>query len=181
MAGQNARGNRGSEGVDYRTFAEIQPIWVPLLSSLFPHARYRVSPLEYDQFCPRPSRRCSQSSVYARPDVGAHGYGGNAEYMVAKESQTALKPRSLDQGHAAAIPVAAVTPWRALFDTAGLENNPTVLTHGPAAGGGQLCRPTREMKGGAHIVGTASSRNHAFRRETGVDQAIDYQKTRLEG
>jgi hypothetical protein len=51
MAGQNVRGNRGSEGVDYSTFAEIKPIGVPLVSSLRRHARNRVSQLEYGQFC----------------------------------------------------------------------------------------------------------------------------------
>ena len=33
---------------------------------------------------------------------------------------------------------------------------------------------------GAYVIGTASSRNHAFLRELGADQAVDYQQTRFE-
>lgn len=33
---------------------------------------------------------------------------------------------------------------------------------------------------GAHVVGTASGRNQAFLRELGVDDPIDYEKTRFE-
>ena len=62
--------------------------------------------------------------VYARPDVTAHGYGAYAEYVVAKERETALKPKSIDHVHATTIPVGAVTAWRALFDTAGLKEGP---------------------------------------------------------
>jgi NADPH:quinone reductase-like Zn-dependent oxidoreductase len=33
---------------------------------------------------------------------------------------------------------------------------------------------------GAHVIGTASTRNQAFLRELGVDEPIDYEKTRFE-
>jgi NADPH:quinone reductase-like Zn-dependent oxidoreductase len=33
---------------------------------------------------------------------------------------------------------------------------------------------------GAHVIGTASSRNQEFLRELGADEPIDYQKTRFE-
>jgi len=33
--------------------------------------------------------------VYARPDVTAHGYGAYAEYVVVKETETALKQNRL--------------------------------------------------------------------------------------
>jgi NADPH:quinone reductase-like Zn-dependent oxidoreductase len=42
---------------------------------------------------------------------------------VVNEKETALKLKSVDHLHAAAIPVGAVTAWRALFDTAGLEKD----------------------------------------------------------
>ena len=61
--------------------------------------------------------------VYARPDVTAHGYGAYAEYVVAKETETALKPQSINHVHAATIPVGAVTAWRALFDAAALKES----------------------------------------------------------
>src|SRR5439155_12081651 len=117
--------------------------------------------------------------VYARPDVSAHGYGAYAQYVVAKEAETALKPKSIDHVHAATIPVGAVTAWRALFDTAGLKKDQKVLIHGAAGGVGGFAVQLAKWKG-AHVIGTASPRNQAFLRQLGVDEPIDYEKTRFE-
>jgi len=116
--------------------------------------------------------------VYARPDVTQHG-GAYAEYAVVKETQTALKPKSVDYVHAATVPVAAVTAWRALFDTAGLKKGQKVLIHGAAGGVGSFAVQLAKWKG-AHVIGTASAKNQSFLRELGVDEAIDYAKTRFE-
>jgi NADPH:quinone reductase-like Zn-dependent oxidoreductase len=117
--------------------------------------------------------------VYARPDVTAHGYGAYAEYVVAKETETALKPKSIDHVHATTIPVGAVTAWRALFDTAGLKEGQRVLIHGAAGGVGSFAVQLAKWKG-AHVIGTASTRNQAFLRDLGVDEPIDYEKARFE-
>jgi NADPH:quinone reductase-like Zn-dependent oxidoreductase len=114
--------------------------------------------------------------VYARPDVAAHGYGAYAEYVVAKETETALKPKSIDHVHATTIPV---TAWRALFDAAGLKEGQRVLIHGAAGGVGSFAVQLAKWKG-AHVIGTASTRNQTFLRELGVDEPIDYEKTRFE-
>jgi NADPH:quinone reductase-like Zn-dependent oxidoreductase len=102
--------------------------------------------------------------VYARPNIAHDGYGGYAEYVVAKETETALKPKSIDHVHAATIPVAAVTAWRALFDTAGLQQGQKVLIHGAAGGVGSFAVQLAKWKG-AHVTGTASAKNHAFLRD----------------
>ena len=117
--------------------------------------------------------------VYARPDVSAHGYGAYAQYVVAKEAETALKPKSIDHVHAATIPVGAVTAWRALFDAGGLKKDQKVLIHGAAGGVGSFAVQLAKWKG-AHVIGTASARNQAFLRQLGVDEPIDYEKTRFE-
>src|SRR5438067_13066074 len=117
--------------------------------------------------------------VYARPDVTAHGYGAYAEYVVAKETETALKPKSIDHVHATTIPVGAVTAWRALFDTAGLKEGQKVLIHGAAGGVGSFAVQLAKWKG-AHVIGTASIRNQAFLRTLGADETIDYQNRRFE-
>ena len=117
--------------------------------------------------------------VYARPDVTAHGFGAYAEYVVAKEAETALKPKSIDHVHAATIPVGGVTAWRALFDAAGLKEGQKVLIHGAAGGVGSFAVQLAKWKG-ASVIGTASTRNQAFLRQLGVDQPIDYEKTRFE-
>jgi NADPH:quinone reductase-like Zn-dependent oxidoreductase len=117
--------------------------------------------------------------VYARPDVTAHGYGAYAEYVVAKETETALKPKSVDHVHATTIPVGAVTAWRALFDTARLKEGQKVLIHGAAGGVGSFAVQLAKWKG-AHVIGTASTRNQVFLRDLGVDEPIDYEKTPFE-
>jgi len=52
------------------------------------------------------------------------GSSGYAELAIAKESELALKPASLDHIHAAAVPVvAASTTWQALFSVAVVIHN----------------------------------------------------------
>jgi NADPH:quinone reductase-like Zn-dependent oxidoreductase len=117
--------------------------------------------------------------VYARPNIMHDGYGGYAEYAVAKETETALKPKSIDHVQAATIPVAAVTAWRALFDTAGLEKGQRVLIHGAAGGVGSFAVQLAKWKG-AHVIGTASAKNQTFLRELGADEPIDYENSRFD-
>ena len=91
----------------------------------------------------------------------------------------APKPKSIDHVHAAAIPVVALTAWQALFDTAALSKSQRILIHGAAGGVGSFAVQLAKWKG-AHVIGTASGRNQAFLRELGVDEPIDYEKTRFE-
>jgi NADPH:quinone reductase-like Zn-dependent oxidoreductase len=108
--------------------------------------------------------------------VGNFGY---AEFVVAKESELALKPSSIDHAHAAAIPVAASTAWQALFNGAGLASGQKVLVHGAAGGVGGFAVQFAKTKG-AHVVATASGRNQSLLRELGVDEAIDYEKNKFD-
>lgn len=117
--------------------------------------------------------------VYAVTDSGRVGKGTYAEYVVIKEAEAALKPKSTDHIHAASIPVVALTAWQALFDQAGLSKGEKVLIHGAAGGVGSIAVQLAKWKG-AHVIGTASGRNQALLRELGVDQPIDYEKTRFE-
>ena len=80
--------------------------------------------------------------VYA---LGLEG-GGYAEYAVAKETIVAEKPRTLDHVHAAAVPVAGLTAWQALFEVAQLRAGQKVLIHARGWWRWQLCRPVRESK-----------------------------------
>ncbi|HXX28393.1 MAG TPA: NADP-dependent oxidoreductase [Terriglobales bacterium] len=115
--------------------------------------------------------------VYARPDLARNG--AYAEYAVVKETETALKPSSIDHVHAAAIPIVASTAWQALFDRGALGKGQRVLIHGAAGGVGSFAVQLAKWKG-AHVIGTASTRNQAFLRELGVDEPIDYEKTRFD-
>ena len=112
-------------------------------------------------------------------EVYALSSGGYAEYVVAKESAVAKKPRTLDHVQAAAVPAVGLTALQALFEVAQLSAGQKVLIHAAAGGVGnfavQLAKPR-----GAYVIGTASSKNHPLLKDLGVDQAVDYRQTRFE-
>src|SRR4029077_21277785 len=72
--------------------------------------------------------------VYSVPDASRDG--AYAEYIVVRESELALKPKSLHHIRAAAVPLAALTAWQALFDTAQLQPGRRGLIHAGSGGGG---------------------------------------------
>lgn len=104
--------------------------------------------------------------------------GAYAEYAVAKEAEVAHKPRSIDHTRAAVIPLAALTAWQALFDKARLAAGQRVLIHGAAGGVGSFAVQLAKWSG-ATVIATASARNQALLRQLGVDEPIDYEKTRF--
>jgi NADPH:quinone reductase-like Zn-dependent oxidoreductase len=123
------------------------------------------------------TRLKQRDEVYSRPDLSRDG--AYAEYIVVKESEVALKPKSIDHIQAAAIPLAALTAWQSLFDAAQLKSGQSVLIHAAAGGVGSFAVQLAKWKG-AHVIGTASKRNHDFLRKLGADETIDYTATRFE-
>ncbi len=107
------------------------------------------------------------------------GGGGYAEYVAAPASDLVAKPDTLDDAQAAGLPLAALTAWQALFDTAGLQADQTVLIHAAAGGVGHIAVQLAKWKG-AHVIGTASARNREFLNELGADSIIDYSESRFE-
>jgi NADPH:quinone reductase-like Zn-dependent oxidoreductase len=115
--------------------------------------------------------------VYAYSDLARDG--AYAQFLVARQSEVALKPKSLSYLQAAALPVSGLTAWQSLFDAAGLEAGDRVLIHGAAGGVGSLAVQLAKWKG-ARVIATASRHNHSFLRELGAEETIDYQATRFE-
>jgi NADPH:quinone reductase-like Zn-dependent oxidoreductase len=113
--------------------------------------------------------------VYGMPGFG----GGYAEYVVAATDKLGRKPASLDHVHAAALPVAALTAWDALFEVGGLVAGQTVFIHAAAGGVGHIAVQLAKWCN-AHVIGTASAGNEAFLRELGVDTFIDYRTAAFE-
>ena len=105
--------------------------------------------------------------------------GGWAEYAVADESEAAIKPESLTFVEAAAVPLAALTAWQALIDTAKLAVGQTVLIHGGSGGVGSFAIQIAKARG-AKVIATASTRNQDLLKDLGADVAIDYTKTKFE-
>lgn len=113
-------------------------------------------------------------AVYGSPDGG-----GYAEYAVVLANEVAHKPHSIDWVQAAAIPIAGLTAWQGLFDSAALRAGQTVLIHGAAGGIGSLAVQLARWRG-AYVIGTASAHNLAFLRQLGADEVIDYNTTPFE-
>jgi NADPH:quinone reductase-like Zn-dependent oxidoreductase len=115
--------------------------------------------------------------VYSVPDASRDG--AYAEYIVVRESELALKPKSLHHVRAAAVPLAAVTAWQALFDAGQLKRGQRVLIHGGSGGVGHIAVQLAKWKG-ARVLATASTKNQELLRELGVDEPIDYTKQKFE-
>lgn len=114
--------------------------------------------------------------VFAKVSIGRGGY---AEYTVVSSTQAAQKPRSIGFIESAAIPTAGLAAWQSLFDIAGLESGQSVLIHGAAGGVGTFAVQFARWKG-AHVIGTASSKNAEFLKSIGSDEVIDYRNQRFE-
>mgnify|MGYP001300064432 CR=1 FL=1 len=99
--------------------------------------------------------------------------GGYAEYAVARSRALARIPDGLSDAEAAALPLAGLTAYQALVDTAAVGDGTRVLIHAAAGGVGHLAVQIAKAAG-AYVIGTARSVHHAWLRELGADELIDY-------
>ncbi|MEV0280531.1 NADP-dependent oxidoreductase [Streptomyces sp. NPDC050610] len=102
-----------------------------------------------------------------------YGAGSHAEYVTGPARAFAAKPAGIDHVQAAALPLAALTAWQALVDTAALRAGQRVLIHAAAGGVGHLAVQIAKERG-AHVTGTASAPKHDFLRELGADACVDH-------
>ncbi|MDW7773533.1 MAG: NADP-dependent oxidoreductase [Desulfobulbaceae bacterium] len=116
-------------------------------------------------------------SVYSRPSILRDG--AYAEYIAVKASEVALKPESIDFIRAAAVPLAGLTAWQSLFDLAGLQSGQKILIHAAAGGVGHFAVQFARWAG-AHVIATASARNHEFLKSIGAHETIDYNAAAFE-
>jgi len=71
-----------------------------------------------------------------------------SEYITSPVADLALKPQRLTHQEAAGVPLAALTAWQALFDTAHLQAGQTVFISGGS--GGVAVRPPGPGNRGGH-------------------------------
>jgi NADPH:quinone reductase-like Zn-dependent oxidoreductase len=116
-------------------------------------------------------------AVFARPVTARQGT--YAEYAVIHEGEAAFKPQTLDHIRAAAVPLAALTAWQALFEAGKLSEGQTVLIHGAAGGVGHFAVQFAKSAG-ARVLATASAGNQEFVSLLGADAVIDYEAARFE-
>ncbi len=96
-----------------------------------------------------------------------------AEYVAAPSRHFARKPSAVDHVAAGALPLAGLTAWQSLVDTADVRPGQRVLVHAAAGGVGHLAVQVAKARG-AYVLGTASADKHAFVRDLGADKVIDY-------
>jgi len=105
--------------------------------------------------------------------------GAYAEYVTAPARQFAHKPAVASHEQAAAVPLAALTAWQALADTARVQSGQRVLITAAAGGVGHFAVQFAKHLG-AHVVGVASARHHDYLTHLGVDDLVDYTAVRFE-
>jgi NADPH:quinone reductase-like Zn-dependent oxidoreductase len=117
----------------------------------------------------------SRAEGYAEGDevFGNVAIGAYAEYVTAPAGVIAKRPDGLADELAAALPVAGMTAWQALFDRGGLESGGTALVAGAAGGVGHLGVQFAKHAG-ARVIGTASGPNRDFVLGLGADEFVDY-------
>ena len=104
------------------------------------------------------------------------GVGAYADHVAVAANKLTLTPADLDDVHAAAIPIAALTAWQALFDAGELKRGQTVLIHGAAGAVGSFAvQFARRI--GARVVTTAQGVNAGYLHALGADEVIDYRTT----
>jgi NADPH:quinone reductase-like Zn-dependent oxidoreductase len=108
-----------------------------------------------------------------------HKAGGYAEYVSAPSRHFTRKPAGLDHVHAAALPLAALTAWQVLYDTANVRPGQRVLIHAAAGGVGHLAvqlakhlgayvaRFLRTLRDGGALVQLASEPDEDLLRQAG--------------
>jgi NADPH:quinone reductase-like Zn-dependent oxidoreductase len=96
-----------------------------------------------------------------------------AEYVTSPSRQLARIPDDLGDVDAGALPLAGLTAWQALVETADVRPGQRVLVLAAAGGVGHLAVQIAKARG-AYVLGTARAEKHPFLTDLGVDEAIDY-------
>jgi NADPH:quinone reductase-like Zn-dependent oxidoreductase len=105
--------------------------------------------------------------------------GAAADYTVIPAAVLAPKPRTLGHVESAAIPLAALSAWQALFDHGKLAEGERVLVHGATGGVGHFAVQLAKWRG-SRVIAPVSSANVETARELGADQVIDISEVRFE-
>jgi len=127
---------------------------------------------------PLASRFKPGDAVFGMCDVQVGG--SYAEYIAVAGDTLAHKPDNIGHAEAAAVPLAALTAWCALFDHARIRSGQRILIHAAAGGVGSFAVQLARLAG-ARVVATASGTNVELVRSLGADEVIDYRSTDFAG
>jgi zinc-binding alcohol dehydrogenase family protein len=112
--------------------------------------------------------------------------GSNAEYQLVDERLVGMKPKSLSNAEAAALPLTAITAWELLFEHLSIKqqspgavekSNEVILVVGAAGGVGSIFVQLAKAITGATIIGTASRASSSeWVNKLGADYVVDHTK-----
>jgi NADPH:quinone reductase-like Zn-dependent oxidoreductase len=104
--------------------------------------------------------------------------GAAAEYVLIPAELVTAAPRNIPLADAAALPVAGLTAWQALFDHGKLTSGQRVLISGAGgAVGGYAVQLAKQA--GAHVIATAGPRSTGIVRTHAADEIIDHTTTEV--
>lgn len=107
--------------------------------------------------------------------------GSNSEFQLVDERIAALKPKSIDNASAAAMPLTAITAWEMLFDRLGVKeggsDNDVLLIVGAAGGVGSILTQLARKLTNITVIGTASRpQSQQWVADLGAHYVIDHSK-----
>lgn len=105
--------------------------------------------------------------------------GTYAEYAVVPSQSVARKPAALSHVEAAGVPLAALTAWGLVVETAHAHEGQRMLIHAGSGGVGHFAVQLAAYFG-AHVTATGSVANAPWLRELGASVVIDHATTRFE-
>lgn len=105
--------------------------------------------------------------------------GSYAEYVVAPTLSIARKPAAMSHVEAAGVPLAALTAWGLVVETAHAHEGQRILIHAGAGGVGHFAVQLAAYFG-AHVTATGSAANLGWLRELGASVVIDHAASRFE-
>ncbi len=97
-----------------------------------------------------------------------------AEFVAAPADELARTPEGLDDLHAAALPLAGLTAWQALVDTAAVQSGESVLIYAAGGGVGHLAVQIAKARG-AIVTASASGGKHDYLATIGADSVAGYE------
>ena len=117
--------------------------------------------------------------------------GSNAEYQLVDERIVGVKPQSLSNEEAAAMPLTAITAYELLFarldfkpsqtDTENEQPKPSILIMGAAGGVGSILTQLAKQLTNATVIGTASRpESQQWVRDLGADHVINHHQPLVE-
>jgi len=122
--------------------------------------------------------------VYYAGDLNRQGC--NAEFQLVDERLVGIKPKSLSNAEAAALPLTTITAWEMLFEHLAIKQQPpgateksseVILVIGAAGGVGSILLQLANAITGATVIASASRENsQAWVKKLGADHVIDHTK-----